>query len=275
MTDFVAPQISWGQKAAAISKIGSTLNLQTRHMVFLDDRPDERALVNEAFPDLLTLDPCDPETWKRIDLWSEMSFGSSDIDRTRLYQEQARRDEYIQATAEADALPNVEALKTLGLKVSIRQAERTDLKRVVELINRTNQWNLCGTRTSLEQVRAWHESSSAQVLVADAADRFGSLGTVCVSVVEEGQESAEILVFVLSCRVFGYGVESAMLREISRRCEIGGRLKLLVGHFRSNAQNHPCWEMYPEHGFAADGEKFRWTGTPQLPEVPRAEVRAL
>ena len=43
--DFVAPQISWNQKSEAVAKIKSTLNLQTKDMIFLDDRGDERALV--------------------------------------------------------------------------------------------------------------------------------------------------------------------------------------------------------------------------------------
>jgi HAD superfamily phosphatase (TIGR01681 family) len=64
LDDFVAPQISWGPKATALGNIKSRLNLQIRHMVFLDDRPEERALAQEAFADLLVLDPADQETWR-------------------------------------------------------------------------------------------------------------------------------------------------------------------------------------------------------------------
>ena len=272
MADFVAPQISWNAKAAAIAKIRSTLNLQTRHMVFIDDRADERELVREVFPDVLTLDACDPLTWKMIGLWSEMAHGSSDVDRTRMYQEQSLRDAELQTSDEPAGGQDIESLRKLGLKFVIGDAKKSDLKRVTELVNRTNQWNLTGSRTTFEQVRGWSESPDAHVLVASATDRFGEMGTVCVAIVTETGDAATIPVFVLSCRVFGYGVESAMLREIARRSDIGGRRQRLIGQFRSNAQNHPCRNMYADHGFVADADAFRWDGAAPLPEVPWAEV---
>jgi FkbH-like protein len=273
LSDFVAPQISWNPKASAVGKIKSTLNLQTRHMVFIDDRTDERAMVSDAFPDILTLDACDPESWRMIELWGAMAFGSSDVDRTRMYQEQALRDAELQPAAESDGERDLAALEKLGLKISIGAAKKSDLKRVSELINRTNQWNLTGSRTTYEQIRGLSEAADAHILVASAADRFGDMGTVCVAIVTETGGQAEISAFVLSCRVFGYGVESAMLKEIARRCSVGSRCSSLVGHFKSNAQNHPCRNMYPDHGFVNDGQGTRWVSTSALPEVPWAEIR--
>jgi len=177
--DFVAPQISWLSKARAIEQIKSKLNLQTKHMVFLDDRPDERAIVHEAFPDMLALDPCDAEVWARMNLWADLVEGSSDLDRTRLYQQQLIRDGLAGKGDEGDALPDHEALQKLELTFTVSAAKKSDLKRVAELINRTNQWNMCGSRTTFEQVRAWHESESAHVMLCGASDRFGDMGTVC------------------------------------------------------------------------------------------------
>jgi FkbH-like protein len=271
--DFVAPQISWNQKSAAIETIKRTLNLQTKHMIFLDDRSDERTLVREAFPDILTLDASDSNVWKRMDLWADLVHGSSDLDRTQLYQEQALRDASTEIVIESDRPADVDSLKRLRLIITVRSAGKGDLKRVTELINRTNQWNLRGARTTFEQMRTWHASDNAHVLVASAADRFGDMGTVCVSVVTLDAERAEIPVFVLSCRVFGYGVETAMLNEIGRRCGIGEQRKVLLGHYRSTNQNHPCRNMYTDHGFDLVEDAFVWTGSPALPSVPWAEVR--
>ena len=272
--DFVAPQISWNAKAKAIEAIRRQLNLQPRHMVFLDDRSDERALVQEAFPDILVLDPCDPAVWPRIALWADLNDGSSDVDRTRMYQEQVARDAATQADGTPEAAADVEALRRLGLVISIGEAAKGDLKRVAELVNRTNQWNLCGSRTTFAQVREWHESRDALILVARAADRFGDMGTVCVAVVTMRGDEAEIPVFVLSCRVFGYGVETAMLNELARRCGIGRERARLVGRFKATGQNHPCRNMYADHGFVARDDAFVWSGDPVLPVVEWAELRA-
>jgi FkbH-like protein len=272
--DFVVPQISWDMKIDGIAKIQKAVNLQTRHMVFLDDRADERALVNDAFPDMLVMDASDDATWNLLNHWGELVHGSSDLDRTAMYQEQAKRDAAVGESFEAEVFARNEGLKRLELVITIRSAKKSDLKRVVELINRTNQWNLTGSRTSFEQMRAWQESEHAHVLIASAADKFGDMGTVCVAVVTKDTNRADIPIFVLSCRVFGYGVETAMLSEISRLCDIGGLRSTLVGHYQANNQNAPCEAMYSDHGFTKAGELFEWSGIPSLPEIAWAEVRA-
>ena len=100
------------------------------------------------------------------------------------------------------------------------------------------------------------------------------MGTVCVSVVTMDPERAEIPVFVLSCRVFGYGVETAILNEIGRRCNVGKQRTCLIGRYRANNQNHPGRNMYVDHGFRPQDGSFIWTGSPALPSVPWADVRA-
>ena len=90
--EFICSQSDWGTKAEAIGRIKKILNLQTRHMVFIDDRPDERAMVQDAFPDILVaLTHVKPKPGT-ASIWSQLVHGSSDLDRTKLYQEQAIRD---------------------------------------------------------------------------------------------------------------------------------------------------------------------------------------
>ena len=270
-SDFVAPQISWDLKPQAVAKIKSSLNLQTKHMVFLDDRADERLLVQDDFPDILALDPCDPEVWTQLELWADLIHGGSDLDRTRMYQEQALREA---ETPAEDCRNSIDALKRLELVITVRTAEKKDLKRVTELVNRTNQWNLCGSRTTFEQVRTWHDANNAQILLASATDRFGDLGIVCAAIVTLDDDRAEIPVFVLSCRVFGYGVETAMLNEIARRCGIGTERKTLFGQYRAGIENHPCRNMYSDHCFQPTDGGFIWHGNSPLAGVPWAEVRS-
>jgi hypothetical protein len=64
-----------------------------------------------------------------------------------------------------------------------------------------------------------------------------------------------------------------MLAEIARRCEIGGRRRVLTGLHRANTQNQPCRSMYSDHGFVAAGDGFEWSGSPAIHAVPWLEVR--
>lgn len=139
----------------------------------------------------------------------------------------------------------------LGLEVNIRRAARRDLPRVAELINRTNQFNTCGTRASLREVTEWHQSPSHRILVIDARDKFGGMGIVSIAVVRESAERLEIPVFVLSCRVFGYRIEDAVLNAAKRRA---AKASLpVVGHYRETPHNAPCRGVYPGNGFVWDG----------------------
>ena len=106
----------------------------------------------------------------------------------------------------------------------------------------------------------------------NAADKFGDMGGVCVAVVKLNAEEAEILAFVLSCRVFGYGVETAALKEIALISEIGPRRKFLSGKYLATNQNQPCRNMYPDHGFKHNDDSYRWTGSPEFLDPPWATV---
>jgi predicted enzyme involved in methoxymalonyl-ACP biosynthesis len=63
--------------------------------------------------------------------------------------------------------------------------------------------------------------------------------------------------FVLSCRVFGYGFEAAILNAIAkmarRNVPTGSRV---VGLYRETPLNEPCRSMYPSQGYAWDGESW-------------------
>lgn len=253
--DFVAPQISWGLKRDAVKSICKALNLQERHAVFIDDRPDERALVREASPDMQVLDATEARIWRQFALWADLIEGTSDLDRTTMYREQSARDSFLAAKESgADVLKRADVAAELGLKIEVRRAAAGDVKRVVELINRTNQWNLCGSRTTTAEINDLL-AGGGLVLIGSAKDRFGDMGDVCVAVVREmGERRAEIPVFVLSCRVFGYGVETAVLNEVARSVDLGGRIEQLVGRYVSTVQNHIARNMYTDHGYVSQAD---------------------
>jgi len=262
--DFISPQIHWGPKEQSIASIRDSLNLQTKHMIFVDDRPDERELVSEVYPEVLVLDATADVTWRRMAIWAELKAGSSEVDRTRMYKEREERNAFVKPAGGAStskvSMVDAASLARLKLSVEVGAATEKDLARVAELINRTNQWNVSAARTSFKEVRAWHDAANAHVLVARVSDRFGDMGTVCAAIVEEEGEGSAVRAFVLSCRVFGYGVETAMLAKLTSVAKAP-----LVGTYKPTKVNHLAKGMYPDHGFVADPEvegRFVFEGTP-------------
>jgi len=258
--DFVATRIDWRPKAGNIREMQQELELRPEAFVFIDDRPDERALAEAALPGLRALDAEDDATWRHLARWEELLDGGQHEDRTRWYRERASRGAALEE-ARRDAGDDG-AFAMLELKAVIRDADAKDLARVLELINRSNQFNLCGTRTTSREVRSWLDSPTTRVLVADVSDRFGGMGLVGIAIVNLESDRVVVPAFVLSCRVFGYAVETALLQRVARYRAAGAATDAsIVGRYHETKANGPCKAFYADHGFTREGEDWVLRGS--------------
>jgi FkbH-like protein len=251
--DFVNMQINWDSKVANMRRIEEALNLKLQHFVFIDDRADQRALVQDALGEVHVLDATSPRVWKQLAIWAATLSDHPEIDRTRQYQEREQRESFISsAVAEEDPTAMIAKLE---IRVDIRGAGASDLKRVTELINRTNQFNLTGSRITANEMTAWHRTPGKQVIVVEAADKFGAMGLICAALVDLTGSEIRIPTFVLSCRVFGYGIEDAVLASIKRLAtsDPARGVRPIRGDYRETSHNEPCRQMYSNNGFNWDG----------------------
>ena len=245
--DFVVSEVSWGSKTAGIGHIAEMLNLKTKDFVFIDDRPDERAMVADRYPGLVTLDPCEGATWTLLETWSKLLSTAVGADRTELYKQRAEREKLL--SAHSDDEDSAGVLASLKLKLDIRRSTDGDLKRIYELINRTNQWNLTGSRCTFQDVKEWHASDDYRIYSARVKDKFGDMGLISVCVADFKADALEVQNFVLSCRVFGFGVETMLLRELEKVSkERFGNVRVR-GFFVPTANNAPSRSFFARHGY--------------------------
>lgn len=255
--DFVHAAISWDPKVQGMKRIQAALNLKTKDYVFIDDRADELEMVGAAFPETLCLDANDPAVWRRLRLWSEALEDDAEMDRTLVYRQRAERNAYTQEEPATDT-DRAALFESLQLQLTLSHATAGDLKRSAELINRTNQFNLEGSRTSLREVTEWHRSDDHVLLIARTADRFGDMGVTCVAAARCDADEMVLLPFVLSCRVFGYGIEDCVLGYLKQLAfERGARR--VVGRYVQTAQNAPCRDFLANNGFVE--REGKWTAT--------------
>jgi FkbH-like protein len=191
-----------------------------------------------------------------------------------MYLERQARQSHLDEAAEKEDQQKL--LASLGIKIDLYPAKQKDLARAAELINRTNQFNTCGSRVSSQQVAGWNDSAEHFILVAEATDKFGAMGIISVMVVEQKEGALVIPIWVLSCRVFGFGIESAMLGYVAG---LGQRLGVSVvrGLIVETPNNQPCREVYASNGFVAGeaGWELSSAVTPVVPEwlaVTAAEI---
>jgi FkbH-like protein len=250
--DFVAPRINWDAKTANMAGIRDELNLKVKDFVFIDDRPDELERMRNAFPEILALNATEPSTWNFLGHWQRGLPSNPQEDRTKQYHERVAREQFLGNLSQASETLEDEtaALAALELSVKIDEASRPGLKRAAELINRTNQFNLCGSRTTVRELEDGM-GATHWIITAEAADKFGSMGVVGVMRADLKHDAIEIPIFVLSCRAFGFGIEYALLNSVKRLAPVESGI---VGHYKETQSNQPCRKLYPASG-------LRWNGT--------------
>jgi FkbH-like protein len=161
-----------------------------------------------------------------------------------------------------------EMLATLKLRADVRPAQDSDLERILELVQRTNQFNTTTRRRSRSDVRELMLSADHTVLVASMRDRFGALGVVAVVIVDRSVPGvAEIDSFVMSCRAMGFGLEYLVLNHLTgEQPDLEWR-----GRFVATDRNAPAAGMYTSAGFTQpDAADQMWTLAPGAarPERP-------
>lgn len=242
--DFVLHKVDWRPKPEGVSEAIATLDLAPDAFVLLDDNPVERALVQENVPGVRALDPTDPFTWRSLRRWLEFPSTKQTEEarrRTELYREAAERRQAMGTEHDYASM-----MRSLELRAEVRDATADDLPRLLELIQRTNQFNTTTRRRSAAEVSALLGSAAHRVYVGSLRDRFGDLGVVAVAVVDRSDPGhAEIDSFIMSCRAMGFGLEQLMLHDVVS-AEAAPAVR---GPFVPTERNGPAAGLYAANGF--------------------------
>ena len=122
------------------------------------------------------------------------------------------------------------------------------LARVAQLTQKTNQFNLTTRRYTEQQVEQMMASPDWRVWSLRVTDRYADNGLVGVAIASTEGEVCEIDTFLMSCRVIGRTVETALLARLAADARERGA-KVLQGWFLPTKKNAPAQDFYREHGF--------------------------
>jgi FkbH-like protein len=264
-----AYRINWEDKAANIRAIGRELNIGLDHMLLIDDSPHERAWVGQAIPELrvpeLPSDPTMYASWVgSLPSLIVLQQTAEDTHRTRQYQESRSREAY------RGSVDSVESfLRGLELRVDVAQVDDDSMARVVQLLAKTNQFNLTTRRHDEPTIRRRMASSEWRVYTMRVTDRFGDFGLTGIAIVAPGEGRWELESFLMSCRVIGKSVETALLARIAEDARAAGATELSA-EFIDSGRNQVAAAFLPAHGFSA-GADGRWVrsvedGGPEWPK---------
>ncbi len=257
--DFHAIKANWDDKASNLLAIAADLNVGIDSIAFLDDNPAERSFVARQLPMVSVLPVADdPAAYapavRRSPLFERLSLSTEDRQRSEYYERERERGEAMAGAATLEGF-----LESLRTRVDIFPAASDDVARVAQLTQKTNQFNVTTRRYTEAQIAAMVDDEAWRVYALRAADRFGDHGLVGVGLVESTGDQWRIDTFLLSCRVIGRQVETALIHVISADAAEGGAG--LVGEFSPTAKNAPAADFYDRHGFTPiddEGDVRRW-----------------
>ncbi|HWI70721.1 MAG TPA: HAD-IIIC family phosphatase [Baekduia sp.] len=251
--DFVLHQVNWRPKPDNVSEAIAALDLAPDAFVLLDDNPVECALVCENVPGVRALDPEDPFAWRALERWLDFPSTKQTDEarrRTELYREAAERNKAL-GGQEHDY---EQMMRSLDLRAQVRPATAQDRDRLLELIQRTNQFNTTTVRRSATEVDALLGDDAHTVLVASLQDRFGDLGVVAVAIARRHAPGhVTIDSFIMSCRAMGFGLEQYVLARLMAEVPAAR----YEAPFVPTERNGPAASLYPANGFA-EAEPGRW-----------------
>lgn len=273
-SDFSAIVANYGEKVTNLLAIRDRLNISFDAMVFLDDSPFEREMVRRALPSLCVPDlPEDPssvlDALARWGLFEGLPATAEDRARTRYYADEAGR------TAQRERFEGLEQyLADLGMEGEVVPFDAYTKSRVLQLVQRSNQFNLTTLRYSEAELTALAQDPGVELLCLRLKDRFGDYGIISVCIGRRNGETLSIDSWIMSCRVLGRGVEELMLGLLGGAARRLG-CRRLVGRYIPTAKNALVADLYPRLGFTpvetgCDGEYARDVDSVEIPAHPIA-----
>jgi FkbH-like protein len=245
---FAALRINWQDKAANLKELAAELNIGTEALAFLDDNPVERDRVRREMAEVFVIDlPAEPLGYARalreFPAFERLSLTEEDRSRGRMYAEQRRRVELERSAGSVE-----DFYRSLDMRLKIEPLSRSNAERIAQLTQKTNQFNLTTRRYTEQQLHEMANRPGVEIYCASVGDRLGENGVVAAMITRARDDAWAIDCFLLSCRVIGRTVETALLAYLAEQARHGGARKLIAEFIRTK-KNEPARGLLPGHGF--------------------------
>jgi FkbH-like protein len=260
LDDFVAFVANWDDKVTNLRRIAEMLRLGLDSFVVLDDNPLERGWIRQELPQVAVVElGATPSTYVRaLDRgrhFASLTWSDEDRARTNQYRRNAAVESARVDSGSLDAF-----LQGLNMRGTCRPIGPENLARVVQLTNKTNQFNLTTkryTEAQIERLRAMPDAWSGVFTLVDGYGDHGIIGLL-IAVPADTPATWEIDTWLMSCRVLGRRFEEFMADRLIEAARQRG-VSRIVGVYRPTEKNSLVADLYPRLGFAADGVNGRFT----------------
>jgi FkbH-like protein len=246
--DFSVFKANWNPKPENIREIAAELNIGLDSMVFVDDNPAERALVADQLPEVAV-----PEVGSEVFRFAKAIEDDRYFEVQKIVQDDLHRSDYYSSNAQRSAYQTGfrdygEFLASLEMTAEIASFAPIYFERITQLINKTNQFNLTTRRYTSVEVESIAQDPGFITLYGRLADRFGDNGLVSVLIGRVLDQTVELDLWLMSCRVLNREMEFAMFDALVEQCQTRGIHKI-AGVYIPSKKNSMVSGHYAGLGF--------------------------
>jgi FkbH-like protein len=214
----VIKKINWEDKASNLIAIGNELNIGLNSLVFVDDSNFEINLIKENVPEIHTIQvPANiaeyPELiLKNVFTYFNLRLNSDDAKKTEIYKQQFIREKSKETFSSID-----DYLASLEIEITVLKNDLSQVPRIAQLTQKTNQFNLTTYRYTERQIQQFMEEENYDVYSMFVKDKFGHNGLtgVCITRQDQNNLSNRIIhSLLMSCRIIGRNIEFVYVSHI-------------------------------------------------------------
>lgn len=245
--DFIVIKANWENKDKNIVDMANELNIMPDSMVFVDDNPAERTIVETSVPGVAVPPMESPEKYIRMldrsGFFEVTSLSADDAKRNEMYKENVKRAQLMSSYDNYE-----DYLKSLEMTGTIKAFEPVYMARIAQLTNKSNQFNLTTKRLSQADIEAMAADSSYITLYGKLEDKFGDNGVVSVVIGRIEGNVLHIELWLMSCRVLKRDMEYAMMDTLVARA-LERNITTIKGYYYPTAKNGMVKNFYAQMGF--------------------------
>lgn len=221
---FVFPRISFNPKGKAVAELIEDAALRPQNVLFIDDNRSNLEEVKFFNPGIMTGHPDD-----LLDglLDHPHLAGKPDPEMSRLKQYQFLQQKVDERSS--SSLSNEEFLRASNIRVTIDYDIESNMDRILELINRTNQLNYTKKRAEtpeeVAEFQGYLNDFGVYAGCVSAVDNYGEYGLIGFFLGLQRPKKKTLIHFVFSCRTMNMGIEQYVYEMLDRPdIEIVGRV---------------------------------------------------
>jgi FkbH-like protein len=249
--DFVDIKANWESKTKNVLEIISKLQFSQESVCFIDNSIEQCAEIKNSFPKMLVLhsdefELAGPRDFLKTGIFEFKQLTKEDLLRKNSY---AVNKKLFEAQGSDYNLENF----LVGLEMSCMFSEITtaDMPRINQMLERTNQFR------ANKKFNFTFQSEGMKFLKIELVDKYTSYGIVSIIATSLDRDSILINQWLMSCRVFGRGLESKIIEILLGiyGMEIQKELRI---DFVPNDRNDYLQKLINSLGFIFDSDKKKY-----------------